>query len=588
MKSIISLLFLLAIFTPSFGNISASENEHQLTDQLKSKILEGNPPLKYSENILLELTGNPTKIDSLIIKELVDTLNVLMYQWHIYIVKDGLSNLSVEIEHKNHEINTDFLQQRDNWVRILQTSVVLNISPETDYSGRKQIIYFHVLRSLVNPRKNPVGKMISGSVFTESCPNLITYQPIDYEIIKFLYSEEYSRRLGMKSNTSQDTAYKFRFIIDLFAMMASMIFLILISQKGRFGNHQYRFKSFFIQGILFVCATIIYLIIRSFVYHFSYPDSNDLLISILRIAVVIIGVGIVSIISIFLIERKTIKENQNSILSIAVPLLTTIFIPFIFLIILSQIYQVSPSTINYQIVVSIIPYNSLLGIVRASSIFLRRKSEIIIRKKDVELARLNELQKQAELQSLRARINPHFLYNALNSIASLATTDPLKTEKMALALSDFFKYAINREQKQFNSLQEELNAIRTYLEIEKVRFSDRLNFEIDCEPGFLDIPIPQLLIQPLVENAIKHGLSQITENGFIKVSIVQEAQRLWIKIYDNGPAFPEGPLPGFGIRNTQERIALLYGSKASINWENKPEKFIGLSFPIENHELNQQ
>ena len=200
---------------------------------------------------------------------------------------------------------------------------------------------------------------------------------------------------------------------------------------------------------------------------------------------------------------------------------------------------------------------------------------------------MGELHKQAELQSLRAKINPHFLYNALNSIASLATTDARKTEQMALGLSDFFKYAINREQKQLNSLSEELSAIRTYLEIEKVRFGDRLNFEIDCNPELLDIQIPQLLIQPLVENAIKHGLSQITENGMIRIVITKEDHQLNIRVYDNGQPFPDGPLSGFGIQNTQERIALLYDSKASINWNNVPEKYIELSLPFVNQELSQ-
>ena len=579
MKSTILLLFLLAIFHTSLGNSAGSKTEPQLTDQLKSKILEGIAPLKYGENILLKLTGNPTKVDSLIIKELVDTLNVLMDQWHVYLVKDGLSNLSVEIKDKTQGINTDFVQQRDNWVRIMQTSLVLNISPETNYSDRKQIIYLHVLRSLVNTRNNPVGKMFSGSVFAESRPNLISCQPVDYEIIKFLYSEEYTRKLEKNSGTSEDTSYKLRFLIDLFAMLGSMIFLILISQKGLFGRHQYRFKSFFIQGIMVICATIIYLIIRSFAYYFSLIGNIDHLISILRIIAVIIGVGIVSLISIFFIERIVIKENENLLMSITVPLLTTMFIPFIFLLIIDKVYQVNPSTINYQIVVSIIPYTSLLGIVRAFTIFLSKKSESVIRQKDVELAKLNELQKQAELQSLRARINPHFLYNALNSIASLATTDPPKTEKMALALSDFFKYSINREEKQFNSIWEELNAVRTYLEIEKVRFGDRLRFEIECNPELFELQIPQLLIQPLVENAIKHGLSQIIGNGLIKIVIAKDGENLNIKIYDNGPGFPDGPLRGYGIRNTQERIALLYGQKASINFANTPAKFIELSLP---------
>lgn len=199
--------------------------------------------------------------------------------------------------------------------------------------------------------------------------------------------------------------------------------------------------------------------------------------------------------------------------------------------------------------------------------------------KENELTHLREKNKQAEIQSLQAKVNPHFLYNSLNSIASLVHTDANKTEQMALALSDFFKYAINREQKQLNTLSEELNAVRTYLEIEKVRFGDRLNFNIDCPGELLDIQIPQLFIQPLVENAIKHGLSQITESGLIRIFVSKESAMLKIRVYDNGPAFPDGPLTGFGIQNTQERIALLYGTKASINWVNGEEKYIEISLP---------
>jgi LytS/YehU family sensor histidine kinase len=151
---------------------------------------------------------------------------------------------------------------------------------------------------------------------------------------------------------------------------------------------------------------------------------------------------------------------------------------------------------------------------------------------------------------------------------------------MALALSDFFKYSINREQKQLNTLSEELNAIRTYLEIEKVRFGDRLSFEIDCPEALLNIQIPQLLIQPMVENAIKHGLSHITENGLIRIMVSLAENQLNIRVYDNGPAFPDGPLSGFGIQNTQERIALLYGAKATINWQNGAEKYVEISIPV--------
>jgi LytS/YehU family sensor histidine kinase len=96
----------------------------------------------------------------------------------------------------------------------------------------------------------------------------------------------------------------------------------------------------------------------------------------------------------------------------------------------------------------------------------------------------------------------------------------------------------------------------------------------------MNIQIPQLLIQPLVENAIKHGLSQITESGLIRISVSSAENQLKIRVYDNGLAFPEGPLTGFGIQNTQERIALLYGAKATINWQNGAEKYIELNLPV--------
>lgn len=574
-------MLLLTSFQFSYGDSLNSPIEPQLTDQLKSKLLDGITPLRYCSNILIQLKGNPTKTDSLIFKELVDTLNVLIDQWDVYLIPNGISNLMVEINKQGQgNNNSHFVEQRDDNAQIIQSSVDLNISPEMDYIGRKKIIYFYILRSLANLRNNPIEKMIAGSVFTELSPDQITFQPIDYEIIKFLYSKEFEKKLEKKFSLSRGETYNLRFIIDLIAILGSMIYLILIFQKRILKNHQYKFANFFKQGILVIATSIIYLVIRTVLIYSFILNRIDILTNTLWMTLVIILVGVVSIVCIFLIERLILKGNENFIHGIIVPLLTTMFFPLMLLLIAYQIYPVKPSTISYQITISIIPYTYLLGMARAFYIFMNKKSENIIRKKDIELTKMNELHKQAELQSLRAKINPHFLYNALNSIASLAATDARKTEQMALALADFFKYAINREQKRLNSLSEELNAIRTYLEIEKVRFGDRLNFEIDCNPDLYDLQIPQLLIQPLVENAIKHGLSQITENGMIRISITKEDHQINIRVYDNSPAFPNGPLTGFGIRNTQERIALLYGFKASTTWKNVPEKYIELSLPF--------
>jgi len=284
---------------------------------------------------------------------------------------------------------------------------------------------------------------------------------------------------------------------------------------------------------------------------------------------------------IYLAERMILKDRNLGGSKIIVIFLTTLIMPVLVLINFGLLGYLSGSSDFFPRYNSLFARILVASLARGLYVFLNDRNKSIINQKDVELAQMGEFQKQAELQSLRAKINPHFLYNSLNSIASLATTDARKTEQMALALSDFFKYAINREQKQLNTLSEELNAIRTYLEIEKVRFGERLSFEIDCPEELLDIQIPQLLIQPLVENAIKHGLSQITENGLIRILVSRAENQLKIRVYDNGPAFPDGPLSGFGIQNTQERIALLYGATATINWQNGTEKYIELCLPVE-------
>ena len=203
-----------------------------------------------------------------------------------------------------------------------------------------------------------------------------------------------------------------------------------------------------------------------------------------------------------------------------------------------------------------------------------------IKKKDLELARLSELHKQAELRSLQSKINPHFLYNSLNSIAGLASSDPVKTEKMALALSDFFKYSLNKEQKEMVSLKEEIESIETYLSIEKVRFDNRLSYAIVLPKELENIEIPQFIIQPVVENAMKHGISKRVNEGILKVEICRNHNQLEIRIFDNGPDFPDEPVSGYGIQSIQEKLQIIYQDKAYLKWENGTNKHMLIVLPI--------
>jgi hypothetical protein len=198
----------------------------------------------------------------------------------------------------------------------------------------------------------------------------------------------------------------------------------------------------------------------------------------------------------------------------------------------------------------------------------------LMQEKEYELTRHKELQNRAELNALQARINPHFLYNALNSIAELVHIDAKRTEKMVLSLSKLFQYNVNREGRMLTTLGEEIEMVKVYLEIEKQRLGERLNFKIDVDNSVLNKEIPRFLIQPLVENAIKHGISKLSEKGEIALHCYEKNEKLVIEVYDNGPAFPKGINSGYGLQNTYEKLNIAYNKPYEIKFVNEPEKYL--------------
>lgn len=227
-----------------------------------------------------------------------------------------------------------------------------------------------------------------------------------------------------------------------------------------------------------------------------------------------------------------------------------------------------PFVVGWKIM--LIPF--LITLYRIYARFQSNKISGLLQEKELELTKQKELKFKSDLNALQARINPHFLYNALNSLASLAYIDAAKTEKMALSLSKLFRYNINKEDEHFSSIKEEVEMAEIYLEIEKNRFDDKLEYTIEVQNSLLDFQIPKFILQPLAENAVKHGVSKITEKGIIKIKIFEEAQKVCIEIYDNGPAFPGGLTSGYGLQNTYEKFKLLYKKPFDIEFINKPEK----------------
>ena len=585
MKKLLIILLLIGSAQSLLAEELGIDLQKSAWNSIFGKFLgETKKPIIFRNDIVIRLDGKCSAVDSACITDLIQDLRIVIPTRKIYFAQEE-ANLIFNINGDHHGRIT---AMDASGYSIHSTQNFCEFQSDVPKEVRKKVLYYMLYRSLVEFSPGKSGTTgIAGCVFDEKGPDDIKYpnveRPFDSFILKTLYADNFQEQF--KNYFVKHASYRMYLIQmyhneldDIFLLLGLLISTILLSVfiiKGVFKPHHWNWLAYNKQGLFLVAIGVLY----SFCLGWSDLTFDDKDLGNLENLIVS---SLLAINLIYFAEKVLLKRDLSDISKITVSFLITLFV--LTIVSFPARYGWSFEAIIYNIPLrynSMLPYILSVSLGRAIYIFINDRYKCIINQKDVELAQMNELHRQAELQSLRAKINPHFLYNALNSIASLAATDPLKTEKMALALSDFFKYAINREQKQFNSLQEELNAIRTYLEIEKVRFGDRLSFEIDCEPGLLSIRIPQLLIQPLVENTIKHGLSQITENGFIKVSIAQEVQNLWIKIYDNGPAFPEGPLSGFGIRNAQERIGLLYGSKASINWENKPEKFIGLCLPIE-------
>jgi two-component system LytT family sensor kinase len=195
-----------------------------------------------------------------------------------------------------------------------------------------------------------------------------------------------------------------------------------------------------------------------------------------------------------------------------------------------------------------------------------------ISEQELQLLNLEKLKTKAQLNALEARINPHFLYNSLNSIAGLIHENPDKAEDMMIELSKLFRATTGRQNESYHSIEEEINLVKSYLAIEQMRFGERLTYEIHVQEELLQHKIPRFLLQPLVENAIKHGISQIADSGEVSIDIRLDEEKIKITIHDNGPAFGEAMSGGYGLKSVRDKLNLIYEGKASLDIENEPVK----------------
>lgn len=179
---------------------------------------------------------------------------------------------------------------------------------------------------------------------------------------------------------------------------------------------------------------------------------------------------------------------------------------------------------------------------------------------------------EARLEALRMQLNPHFLFNTLHAVSTLVDRDPGGVRRMIARLSELLRHVLDEDAPQEVPLTQEIDFLEDYLEIQSIRFQGDLDAKIDVPPEIQDAQVPNLILQPLVENAIKHGASQVRGMGRIEIRGNRTDDHLVITVQDNGPGLPTAQEDGLGLRNVRARLRELYGEDQALRLESVPDE----------------
>ena len=589
MKQVLfSLIVIVASFNSLQAKLTTNPYEETTWNVIRERLFNGENAnaYRFEDDIRLQLIGAKTHQDSVIITQMITELNGLLETVQIKIVNTD-SNFKLKIT-QDFSGTSSGLSKRTSGSKIVSVNLELGIPGAfTDTISVNQI-YYHTIRNLTKLYEPTNLRTGYGGIFDSSEASKAEFKEIDKDLLKKLYSSDFYEKL--KENTVEKFSYQYYLDLRYQKLIRNLsyslkVILILFGFLFFLSRESKRKQN---SGLLiYVKQRAIILLIIPFFHSFiqTSPDSLFLFVgSPVTIVANFLGTVIYALlvlVFLYYIEPVFLKKIDNIVGKQAFIFISTIFASFIVpavLVILFFLFS-DPNLISSFTSSSFLPQNSsflfLIALVAALRVFynfVNYRIQSMVNQKDVEIAKMKELKNQAELNAIHSRINPHFLYNSLNSIASLAHINADKTEDMATGLSELFRYSINKENKTYVSVAEELEMVKNYLEIEKTRFGDNLEYEINADENTHEKQIPKFLIQPLVENAVKHGVSQIKGKGKIIVAVKQHEKALWISTYDNGPDFPEEPVSGYGLQNLYDKLGIIYGNDALINWENGANK----------------
>lgn len=317
-------------------------------------------------------------------------------------------------------------------------------------------------------------------------------------------------------------------------------------------------KTYFLS---FLATWLVIMIIHATILFFSY-DINGL-VSVVDSVVFNLLFAVIGF-NLWYVIRFNLRETATAIDLIINHLLVAVIIIAIWIAIsyYTLIYIYAEDTIYIQFLNESLPWRGVTGafyyLVFILFYYMILYYEDLQDKLKIE-GEMQTLVKEAELNALKSQINPHFLFNSLNSISSLTITNPDKAQEMVIKLSDFLRYSLSHDKNEKASLQQEFENLRRYLDIEKVRFGRRLNFVTNIPENCIKFEIPNMILQPLIENSIKHGVYNSTEEVLVELSCYDENGYIIIEILnDYDPDAIKKVGQGIGLSNIRKRLQLIY------------------------------
>lgn len=276
----------------------------------------------------------------------------------------------------------------------------------------------------------------------------------------------------------------------------------------------------------------------------------------------------------FPLERETLRRNLFVHLGLgAIVALSQLTLYVLF----KYLFDLYPAKLSFaqafgsQFIMSIhadyLTYWAIVGLNQAHDYYKR------YRERELRAAQLEATLTRAQLDALKMQLHPHFLFNTLNSISVLMAEDVKSARRMLTNLSDLLRASFENVGSHEVSLREELEFLRNYLAIEQTRFQDRLTVRFEIDPETLEAVVPNLILQPLVENAIRHGVAPLPGSGIVEIRSTRRNGLVELKVIDNGPglkdALPANTQKGIGLANTKSRLRQLYGDSHDISLDNQ-------------------